>query len=215
MNKGTEDILNRLVQDYKELEVCRDSIYRAAECMIDTYNNKGKLLVCGNGGSAADSEHIVGELMKGFIKKRELPDDEKNRLKKRLGPERGGKIGESLEGALPALSLVSQTSISTAYSNDVAPEMVFAQQVYGYGAEGDTLLGISTSGNSENVVLAAEVASFLNLRTVCLTGKNGGRLSDICDVSIVVPSDTTHRIQEYHLPVYHALCAMAEEEFFA
>jgi D-sedoheptulose 7-phosphate isomerase len=188
---------------YPELENCKEDIKKALCLMIETYRNKGKILVCGNGGSASDSEHIVGELMKGFLNKRTLSDE-------RLSSE----MRENLQGSLPAISLNSQTSLMTAFNNDLDPEYVFAQQVYGYGNKNDLLIGISTSGNSANVVNAIKVAKSIGVKSILLTGKDGGLLKNLATVSICVPAVKTYRIQEYHLPVYHYLCAKVEEEFF-
>ncbi|MEH7380518.1 SIS domain-containing protein [Bacillus sp. JJ1533] len=207
----TKHYLEQLTNHYPELQSCIDDVEKAYETIKESYENNGKLLIAGNGGSAADCEHIVGELMKGFVSSRKLPDEEIERLNK-AGDD--GSIGQHLQGALPAISLVSHSALMTAFSNDVAPELVFAQQVYGYGNENDIFLGISTSGNSKNIIQAAIVAKAKGLKTICLTGKTGGRLNDICDVTIRVPYEETYRIQERHLPVYHTLCLMLEEEFF-
>lgn len=180
----------------------------------DTFRRGGKLLVCGNGGSAADSEHIVGELMKGFLLRREISEDQRSALVSAY-PDSGEYLAEGLQGALPAISLVSHSALIHAYANDVAADMVFAQQVWGYGQEEDTLLGITTSGNSANVVNAVKVARVMGLHTIGLTGKDGGRLAELCDVMICAPAIATQVVQEYHLPIYHALCAMLEMEFFA
>ena len=190
----------------KELE-------KAFELIRDSYKNGGKLLVCGNGGSAADSEHIVGELMKGFMLRREIPAEMREKIKG-VSKANGDYISNNLQGALPAISLVSQTSIMTAFANDVAADMVFAQQVYGYGCPGDSFLGLSTSGNSKNVILAAEVAKALGMHTIAFTGQSGGALAEICDCTLHAPSDVTPIIQEHHLPMYHALCMMLEKAFF-
>jgi len=197
---------NRLFERYPALECLRDNIMEAYKCLVRTYSNRGKLLVCGNGGSAADAEHIVGELMKGFYKKRLLNDDIANLI---------GEDSKKLQGALPAIALTVHNALSTAYMNDVDPQMVFAQQVYGYGHKGDVFLGISTSGNSINVVKAAKVAKALGLKVIGLTGAGGGMLADICDILINVPAETTADVQEYHLPIYHTLCAMIEEKFWS
>lgn len=178
-----------------------------------SYEAGGKLLVCGNGGSASDSEHIVGELMKGFMLRRPVPVGFRERLSALYTLE-GEKLSNSLQGALPAISLASHTSFLTAYANDVSAEAMFAQQVYGYGKPGDVLLGLSTSGNSVNVLRAAQVAKALGMGTIGLTGRSGGKLRELCEVSICVPYDLTPDIQERHLPVYHALCLMLEEAFF-
>jgi D-sedoheptulose 7-phosphate isomerase len=204
--------IEQLVSKYPDLIECQDKIWEAFLALKETYENSGKLLVAGNGGSAADSDHIVGELMKGFVAKRKLPQAKKSQLVE-LG-DHDGYIGEQLQGALPAISLVSQSALMTAYSNDVAPDLVFAQQVYGYGNKGDVFLGISTSGNSKNIIHASIVAKAQGLKTICLTGKGGGKLKDIADITITVPYEETYQIQERHLPIYHVLCLMLEEEFF-
>lgn len=184
--------------------------YRA---LVDTFSGGGKLLTCGNGGSAADSEHIVGELMKGFLHPRPLPAAEKAALTQQAG-SLGERIASGLQGALPAISLTSQTALNTAVLNDNDPELIFAQQVYGLGRPGDGLLGISTSGNSLNVVCAVQVAKLKGLRTIALTGRSGGRLLGEVDVCIRVPAERVTEVQEYHLPVYHAICLMLEAHFF-
>ncbi len=199
------DYIKRLIENYPKLAVVEKEIYAAYEVMKDAYENQKKLLVCGNGGSAADSEHIVGELMKGFRLPRKLNKEEQ---------EKFGELADGLQGALPAIALDGHISLSTAFSNDMNPQMVFAQQVYGYGRSGDIFLGISTSGNSENVIYAAKVAKAKGLKTIALLGRDGGVIKDLCDVSIIVPSNDTADIQELHLPIYHALCAMLEEYFW-
>lgn len=205
--------IRALIDTYPDLSVCKNDLESAFELLKSTYQQKGKLLICGNGGSAADSEHIAGELMKGFVSKRPLPDKMRRRFRE-LFPEEGDFIADNLQGALPTISLVSHSALMTAFINDVSAETVFAQQVYGYGQKGDALLAISTSGNSANVVRAAQVARALELQTIGLTGAGGGKLSDLCEVTIKVPREETHRIQELHLPVYHALCIALEEAFF-
>ena len=197
--------LERLVERYPALDGMKDTIEEAFQIMKPSYENGGKLLVCGNGGSASDSDHIVGELMKGFYKKRPLSEAEK---------EKFGGLSEHLQGALPAISLAGHPALSTAFLNDVNPEMIFAQQVYGYGNENDVLLAITTSGNSGNVLHAVKVAQAKNMKTIGLTGPKGGKLKEAADTCICVPGSCTADIQELHLPVYHALCAMLEERFF-
>ncbi|HOJ11093.1 MAG TPA: SIS domain-containing protein [Clostridiales bacterium] len=193
--------------------VCREDIISAFSTIVQCYEKGGKAMVCGNGGSAADSEHIVGELMKGFILKREIPFKDKERIKAAF-PENAEYLAKNLQGALPAISLVSQTAISSAFINDVAADMVYAQQVYGYAREGDVLISISTSGNASNVANAVKIAKAFGVKTIGITGKSGGMLRNLCGVTIRVPAEETFRIQEYHLPVYHAVCAAVEEEFF-
>lgn len=213
MKESVKNILERLISDNPALQVCRESIEKAFSILLKCYSNGGKVLVCGNGGSASDAEHIVGELMKGFLLKRRLKDEDIKRIKAAY-PEDCEYLSSHLQGALPAISLVSQTSISSAFVNDVAADMVYAQQVYGYGRKGDVLIGLSTSGNSKNVVNAIKAAKAFGLAAIGLTGEGGGAMKELCDATITVPASETYRIQEYHLPIYHALCAMLEYEFF-
>lgn len=196
-------MLTELLERYPKLLSCKDDILRAREALIRCYEKKGKLLLCGNGGSCADCDHIVGELMKGFFLKRKVDD-------KKI-PE---NIREHLQGSLPAISLSSHTAFMSAFINDAEPSMVYAQMLYGYARPNDVFIGLSTSGNSANVVNAATVAKAIGIGTIALTGKNGGALSEICDVAIRVPETETYKIQELHLPVYHYLCAEVEKHFF-
>jgi D-sedoheptulose 7-phosphate isomerase len=205
--------IHTLLSKYPELENCADSIEQAYRLLHRTFAHGGKLLVAGNGGSAADCEHIVGELMKGFMSKRRLPEQMRRRLGE-LFPEDGPAMGERLQGALPAISLVSQTALQTAFANDVDADLVFAQQVYGYAKPEDSLLVLSTSGNSVNVVRAVQVAKAIGISTVGMTGRHGGALHRLCDVTIRVPYTSTPDVQERHLPIYHTLCIMLEEAFF-
>ena len=206
MKDTTSKILDGLLSRQPALEACRKDIAVAFETLLAAYRSGGKVLACGNGGSAADAEHIVGELMKRFRKRREIPAA----IAGRLRPELAAK----LEGALPAISLVSMESLLTAFANDVAWETAFAQQVLALARPGDVLVALSTSGNSANCVAAAEVMRAVGGRSIALTGQAVSRLSDVCDVAIRVPETETFRVQELHLPVYHALCAMLEEELF-
>lgn len=192
-----------LYKRYPALQRCREDIEKARNMLIETYQRGGKVLVCGNGGSAADCEHIVGELMKGFLSKRTVTD-------KRI-PER---LRNCLQGSLPAISLPSQSAILSAYINDVDPEMIYAQLVYGYARKEDLLIGLSTSGNSRNVVYAIKIAKCLGVRTLSLTGEEKSKMSDLSDVTIRVPERETYKVQEYHLPVYHYLCAEVERALF-
>ena len=198
---------------YPQLEKCRAQLFDTADCLTRCFQSGGKLLICGNGGSASDAVHIVGELMKNFMLNRPVGDDFRRKLLEKT-PETGKWIADQLQGALPAIALTQESALISAYANDAYPELVYAQQVYGYGQPGDTLLCISTSGNSENIVNAAVVAVAKGLYTIALTGKTPSRLSAVCDLSIQVPETGTHRIQELHLPVYHCLCAVLEQEFF-
>lgn len=206
-------ILEQLMERYPILLPCKKDILSAYEIMRDSYYNKGKLLIAGNGGSAADSEHIVGELMKGFVKKRSLSVSDKKKLLD-IDCDYGKSLSDSLQGALPAIALTGHTALSTAYLNDVDGTLGFAQQVYGYGTEKDVFLGITTSGNSLNVINAAIVAKAKGLKVIALTGKDGGKIKKYADICIIVPEKETFKIQELHLPVYHSLCLMLEEEFF-
>lgn len=207
------DILNRLICRYPILKENREEIYHAYEILEECYLKGNKLLVAGNGGSAADAEHIVGELMKGFIKKRPLDTELKRRLIE-LDGEMGGVLAEKLEGTLPALSLNMNIGLNTAFLNDVDGLLILAQEVYGYGNQGDVFLGISTSGNSVNINYAAIIAKAKGLKSIALTGKDGGKLKNKVDVAIIVKEMETYKIQELHLPIYHALCEMLEERFF-
>lgn len=193
-----------LYERYPALECCREDIEKALSLMIDTYKNGGKILICGNGGSASDSEHIVGELLKGFMLKRPVTDE-------RI-PEH---LRKGLQGSLPAISLPSQSAILSAFINDVDPEMMYAQLVYGYAKPEDLVIGLSTSGNSKNVVNALEVAKCVGAKTLAMTGEKESKMSELSDVTIKVPETETYKVQEYHLPVYHHLCAEVESYFFA
>jgi len=194
------------------LGVCEGEINKAFELLKQTVASGGTVYVCGNGGSAADCQHIVGEMMKGFLKKR--PVAFAPEVAGKLTPETVGFLSANLQGAMPCHSLTVETALITALCNDVSADIIFAQQVYGYGRAGDVLIGISTSGNAVNVCLAAELAAAMGLKTIAMTGEAGGKLAGLCDAAIKVPSDSTPKVQEYHLPVYHALCAALEDEFF-
>lgn len=213
MKLETNAIFDELFTRYPALTVCRDDIAAAFEILRATYKAGGKVIVCGNGGSASDCEHIVGELMKKFKRPRALPDTLKARLRT-LGAE-GERLAEKLEGALGAVSLASMTSILTAFANDVGWDDAYAQQLLGLARPYDTLIALSTSGNSKNCVAAAVLARALGVKSIGLTGRDGGRLREVCDITLRVPATETYRIQEYHLPVYHALCAMLEAEMFS
>lgn len=208
-----EEQLNLLIERYPKLAVCREDIKKAYEMLESAYQQGKKLLVCGNGGSASDSEHIVGELMKEFKLKRKVYGQQAEALKA-IDPELGQVLADNLQGALPAISLTAHSSLQTAFMNDVIPELVFAQQVNGYGNEGDVFLGISTSGNSKNVLYAAVNAKAKGLKVIGLTGSKENKLMKYSDVCIRVPETETYKIQELHLPVYHCLCLMLEQKFF-
>jgi D-sedoheptulose 7-phosphate isomerase len=206
-------MVSSLMKNYPLLESCKLEIEKAAQLMISCYEKGNKILICGNGGSAADSEHIVGELMKGFLMRRSLSNEKKAELKLSC-PEISDELLSQLQGALPAISLTGSYAFSTAFSNDVNPNYVFAQQVFGLGKKGDVLIGISTSGNSVNVVEACKIAKGVGMQVIGLTGMNGGKLKELSDVAILVPAIITYQVQELHLPIYHALCALVEEYFF-
>ena len=205
--------ISHLIVRYPKLIVCRGDIVRAYELLETAYNSGRKLLVSGNGGSASDSEHIVGELMKEFKMKRKVYSQQADALKQ-IDPELGQTLADNLQGALPAISLTGHSSLTTAFMNDAMPELVFAQQVNGYGKPGDVYLGISTSGNSKNVLYAAVNAKAKGLKVIGLTGEKESRLMKYADVCIRVPETETYKIQELHLPVYHCLCLMLEDKFF-
>ena len=204
-----EDILIR----YPALETCFENIMKSSEIIIECYKNGGKLLLCGNGGSAADCEHIVGELMKGFCLPRKMPVEKAANIKNTL---HGGAddLIQHLQESLPAISLISHTSLMTAFSNDLSADYCFAQQVYGYGRSGDVLIAISTSGFSRNVIYASQLAKSIGMKVIALTGESGGNMRAWSDAIINVPSNITHHIQEYHLPIYHTICIAVENEFF-
>ncbi|WP_024345695.1 D-sedoheptulose-7-phosphate isomerase [Lacrimispora indolis] len=205
--------LDELIERYPVLAGIKPQIMEAYEILETCYENGGKLLIAGNGGSCADAEHIVGELMKGFVKRRPVSEDFAGKLLE-ADPEFGKELGEKLQGGLPAIALTGHPSLSTAFLNDVDGELIYAQQTYGYGRKGDVLLGISTSGNAKNVMYAVTAAKAIGMKTIGLAGKDGGLLKRSADVTIVAPEMETFKIQELHLPIYHALCLMLEERFF-
>lgn len=206
-------MLDELIKRYPILERVREDIEAVYGILERCYENGGKLLIAGNGGSAADAEHIVGELMKGFVKRRPVTEEMKEALEK-ADPVRGKELSEKLQGGLPAIALVDHAALSTAFANDVDGMLSYAQQVNGYGKPGDVFLGISTSGNAENVMYAAVTAKAKGMQVVGLTGKDGGKLAGIADAVVIVPEMETYKIQELHLPVYHALCLMLEHRFY-
>jgi D-sedoheptulose 7-phosphate isomerase len=205
--------LELLLERYPALRPCQKDLRAALDLLAAAYRAGNKLLVCGNGGSAADSEHMVAELMKGFLKRRLIPASHAAQLEAASKTD-GKKIAGRLQGALAAISLAAPVSLTSAIANDIDFEMIFAQQVYGLGRQGDVLLGISTSGNSKNVSNAVIVAKALGLKSIVLTGRSGGSLAPLADVSIKVPADDIVEIQELHLPVYHWLSTELEEIFF-
>lgn len=213
MEKRIQKHVDLLVSRYPMLEACKDDIIEAYIVLKECYENDKKLLIAGNGGSAADSEHIAGELMKRFKILRRVPDEFAKKLKE-IDLERGEKLSRNLERGLMAIPLVAHESLTTAYINDVDGLGVFAQQLYGFGRPGDVFLGISTSGNSKNVMNATVVARALGMKVIGLTGALGGELATVSDVVIKVPETETYMVQELHLPVYHCLCLMLEDYFF-
>lgn len=206
-------MLNELLSRYPQLKVCEPTLIEAVSAIIDCYKNDGKILLCGNGGSCADCDHIVGELMKGFLKKRPLSTEQKAQMTN-LSPLLDEETLSKLQCGLSAISLPSLTALNSAFCNDVDPELIYAQSVMAMGKTGDVLIAMSTSGNAKNVFAAAKVAKGLGLTVIGLTGKGGGKLSEIADICIRVPETETFKVQELHLPVYHYLCAATEEEFF-
>lgn len=208
-----EEHIDELILRYPALEYNRVELKEAARALIETLDGGGKLLICGNGGSAADADHIVGELMKGFVRPRPLRKELKEALI-RAGGDEGRRMGLLLQGGLPAVSLCAHTALNTAFSNDVDPALAFAQQAFSLGNPVDLLWGLSTSGNSSNIVFAAIAARAVGMKTLALTGEKESRLSEIADICIRVQGTETYKIQELHLPVYHALCRILEDHCF-
>ncbi|EFL45145.1 phosphoheptose isomerase family protein [Prevotella disiens FB035-09AN] len=213
MSEKQYKYINSLLASYPKLNVCKNDIIQAYEILRKCYSQHRKLLICGNGGSAADSEHIVGEMMKGFTLPRKVPAEVSKKFTQ-VDNGLGNVLAENLQGALPSIALTTHTALSTAFMNDCQPVLVFAQQVYGYAQEGDCFLGISTSGNSQNVLYAAVVAKAQGLSLIGLTGAKQNKLEKYCDVCIHVPETETYKIQELHLPIYHCICLMLEDYFF-
>ncbi len=205
--------INELVARYPGLAGCKDEIVKAADLIIEAYKNGKCVYTCGNGGSASDADHIVGELMKGFIKKRPVPAEDRAKLAE-LFPDNADFLADNLQCGLGAMSLHSQNALSTAFANDVEPAMLYAQAVYSIAKEGDVLISISTSGNSKNVVYASQIAKIKGVKVITMTGEKACKLDALADVQIHVGDTETYRVQELHLPVYHWICARVEEEFF-
>lgn len=208
MNK----LIQELVARYPALVRETPSIEAAFELLSATYRRGGKVLCCGNGGSCADCDHIVGELMKSFKFKRKIDDNIKKKLT--LYNTEGIELINNLEGALPTVSLCGHNALTTAFMNDTNPRLVFAQQLYGLAKAGDLLIALTTSGNSENCIFAAITAKAISLPVISFTGDSAGKIANYSDVVIRAPELETYKVQEYHLPIYHTLCAMLEEEFF-
>ena len=207
------DVINPLFTRFPELEPCRAAIFSTVDALEKCFRSGGKLLLCGNGGSCSDAQHIVGELMKGFLSTRPLSDAAKADMRANC-PGIDERLLGLLQNGLPALALSDASALITAFANDVEPDYVYAQQVLALGRPGDMLLGISTSGNASNVFYAAQTAKALGLTVVGLTGKTGGKLASASDIAIIAPSNETYRIQEYHLPIYHAICAEIERRIY-
>ena len=216
IKRSTLQKIEELIKRYPALAVCRDDLTGAVEAICESFRMGNKLITCGNGGSAADSQHIVGELMKGFLLQRKIQNHDKdffNELKKNY-PEDAEYFEKYLQCTLPAISLLGETSLITAFTNDNSADLIFAQQVYGIGKAGDVLLAITTSGNSVNVLHAVKIAKVRGIKTIALTGRSGGKIKSFADISICAPADLAHTIQEFHLPIYHMLCMALENEFF-
>lgn len=213
LEKKLQKHIDLLMKRYPVLEACKEEIIGGYELMEECYKNGGKLLIAGNGGSAADSEHIAGELMKRFKIPRSIPEDLKKKLIE-IDSVRGENLSKNLERPLMAIPLVAHEALTTAYINDVDGLGVFAQQLYGFGRAGDVFLGITTAGNSQNVMSATVVARALGIKVLGLTGENGGELSQVANVCVKVPETETYMVQELHLPVYHCWCLMLEDKFF-
>lgn len=205
--------INDLLKRYKQLNSVEEAIYSSLKIIIETYENGGKILICGNGGSAADADHMVGELMKSFENKRPLNKEIKTNLSK-ISNERGNLLAEKLQVGLPAISLSAHSALFLAIANDIDYDSVFAQQVIGYGNPRDILIGFSCSGNSQNVIDAMITAKALGLTTIGFTGKSGGQLKEFCNINLNVPETNISRAQELHVPIYHTLCRIIEEYFF-
>ena len=206
-------MINELIERYPRLKACEDSVKRALDIIIKCYEDGGKLLLSGNGGSCADCDHIVGELMKGFLNPRPLSTELKEKMKNNCAYIDDSTLNK-LQRGLPAISLPSFTALNSAFANDVDPELIYAQALMSLANESDVLLAISTSGNAKNVTLAATVAKALGIKVIALSGRSGGELRDKSDICICVPEDETFKIQELHLPVYHCICAEIEKYFF-
>ena len=201
--------LDNLTERYPELAPLKEKIGAAIDMIIESYKNGGKVLLCGNGGSAADSEHISGELLKGFMELRRPEGDELAALTEALGED-----AVKLQRGVAAVPLTSLSASLSAFANDVDPELVFAQLTYALGKKGDVLICLSTSGNSKNVVKAAKVAKALGIKTIGMSGESGGAFLSICDITVNAPSRETYKVQDYHLPIYHAICAEVERILF-
>ena len=213
MKERTNQHIERFFEWHSDLIPLREDILQAAETIIETYRQGGKVLTCGNGGSSSDCDHIIGELMKGFLLKRPMRAELARSLEDNYGAA-GCELAMKLQQGLPAISLTSQSSVISAFANDVDPELVYAQQVLGYGKPGDVLIGLSTSGNAKNVAAAVMMANTLGMHTIGLTGCHGGRLAKLAKQVLYMPKEETYRVQEDHLAIYHLLCIVVESELF-
>lgn len=214
MKERTAKLVENFFGLHQELCPIKTDILNVCEALLNVYHNNGKVLICGNGGSCADGDHIVGELMKGFLLKRPLSQNIKDQFTQNYGEE-GSLIAEKMQCGLPAISLNAHSALMSAFSNDVDSEFVYAQQVVGFAAQGDAVIGISTSGNAANVAYALMAAKAVGTVSIALTGRDGGKLGKIADYSVIVSQHETYRIQEYHLAIYHLICAYVESEFFS
>ncbi len=206
-------MLDTLLNRYPDLKETMPEIKKAIATIIETYKNGGKVLLAGNGGSAADSEHMASELLKSFVKKRPLDENIKNKLIE-ADSENGEYIANNLETPLQAIALTSHFALATAYLNDRDPYLVFAQQLLAFGKKGDVFIAFSTSGNSKNVFYTSVLAKALGITVISFTGADGGKLAKNADIKIKSPANETYRVQEYHLPIYHAICIEVEKYFF-
>lgn len=213
MKEITQNFVKAFFDRHPDLVPLQEQILQACNTLITAFQNGNKLLLCGNGGSCADCDHIAGEFLKGFLLKRPVNDDLKNKMAEKYG-QWGAEIAEKLQQGLPTISLVTHSAAISAFENDVDPELIYAQQVLAYGKPGDVLIGISTSGGAKNVAAAVMTANSLGLHTIGLTGKDGGKLAQLAELSLIMPQCETYRIQEDHLAVYHLLCAVVEYELF-
>lgn len=213
MKERTENFVREFYGRHHDLLPLQEKIAQAADLLIRAFQNGNKLLLCGNGGSCADCDHIAGEFLKGFLLKRPVPAEMQTAMKQKYG-ETGAEIAGKLQMGLPTISLNTHSAVISAFENDVDPELVYAQQVCAYGKPGDILIGISTSGNANNVAAAVMTANAMGLTTIGLTGKTGGKLGELAELALIMPKEETYRIQEDHLAVYHLLCAVVELEMF-
>ena len=215
LKPGTSETIENAIARHPALESCRRDIEEAVALIVSTYDAGGKVITAGNGGSSADADHIVGELMKRFAVPRPLSHEAAERIQaSHMDDDLKDRLLSGLEQPLPAVNLASHTALNTAFANDADPQLVYAQALLGFARPGDILIAISTSGNSDNIVAAAALAAALDVRVISLTGEEGGRLADLADAAIRAPAAVTAEVQEYHLPIYHCICAAVEMQFF-